>query len=213
MSTHPRFLFEVWLGISEWHPEAMGANAKEWTERVVKNFDLVLELCPVGTPEPMAMHTALLRMENCDAEPLIKYADSCDLWSLPSAQRAEAFKIVTTCVRAYGRIPGNDVPLSAEQTLSCMDWEFGRGRYTMHSDRAKELKERSRETRHLRVSGIFAGAGGMNQEGVIGHPKFDGLFYDMLWDELLGVAAEVVSPHNVKRTIKDHLLERHEWLA
>jgi len=35
----------------------------------------------------------------------------------------------------------------------------------------------------------------------------------MLWAELVETAAKVMSPHNVKRTIRDHLLERHEWLA
>jgi len=53
----------------------------------------------------------------------------------------------------------------------------------------------------------------MNSEGIFGHEEADELFYDMLWNELLTVAAEVISPHNIKRSIKDHLLERHEWLA
>jgi len=83
----------------------------------------------------------------------------------------------------------------------------------MHSDRAKELKERSSETRHLRVSDIFNNCGKMNTEGVFGHKTADDLFYDLLWDELLGIAANVISPHNIKRSIRDHLLERHEWLA
>jgi len=213
MGTHPRFLFEVWLGVADWRPEATGANAKSWTTEMLMAFDAVLSRCPVGTPEPMAMHVALLGLDNKAAGPLIEYATEQELWNLPSTQRAEAFKIVSTCVRAYGRLPGCDGRLSGDELLASMGWEFGRGRYTMHSDRKKELKERSLATRHLRVDEIFTNSARMNPEGEFGHHSPDPNFYMMLRDELLDIAAEVISPHNIKRTIKDHLLERHEWLA
>jgi len=64
MGTHPRFLFEVWLSVAEWHTEAMGVGAEDWTKRMLCAFDEVLARCPVDTPEPMAMHAALLGLEN-----------------------------------------------------------------------------------------------------------------------------------------------------
>ena len=120
---------------------------------------------------------------------------------------------VSTCARAYGRLPGQESLLGAEQLLSSLGWEYGRGRYTMHSDRDKELRERSQSTRHLNLSGILSNTAEVNPEGVFGHEESDQLFYDLLRDELVDVASKVISPHNIKRTIRDHLLERHEWLA
>jgi len=35
MGTHPRFLFDVWLGVAEWQPSAMGAGASEWTREML----------------------------------------------------------------------------------------------------------------------------------------------------------------------------------
>jgi len=213
MGTHPRFLFEVWLGVADWHPDAVGAGARSWTKIMLDALDEVLLRCPVGTPEPMAMHAALLGLQNEAAKPLIGYATDHKLWSLPSLQRSEAFKLVSTCVRAYGRLPGHCTRLTGDELLASMGWEYGRGRYTMHSDREKELRERSRATGHLRVTEIFANAAKTNPEGVFGHADADPMFYEMLSEELMDVAAEVISPHNIKRSIKDHLIERHEWLA
>jgi len=59
----------------------------------------------------------------------------------------------------------------------------------MQSYPVKELKERSTATRHLRVSDIFDGTAHVNPEGTLGHAEQDKLFYDLLLEELLSIAA------------------------
>ena len=100
-----------------------------------------------------------------------------------------------------------------KDSTEALGWEFSTGRFTQHSDRSKELKERNKSTRHLSTVQLRVGNFCLPLEGTFGYLEEDKRFYSMLREEQDTIMGTFMDTRACENSLYEHVVARQEWLA